>query len=446
MPQEFATLFHQLAYHQLDDDTFKPLADNPANHPTNHPTDSQTSLIDETVHGYYIGMMSGTSLDGLDVVICQFDVPDDNPPNTLHQLPMRLIASHREPFDDYLKQSLLALSHPNQIATLADDVKAYLGGDDELVSELDFFGYLSVMYAKLCVQAIVAILDKANLTADDIIAIGVHGQTVRHRPTLQFSLQLVDANFISEHTGISVVSDFRRRDMAVGGQGAPLVPAFHADVFGRSDDKQTSKVVLNLGGIANITVLSDPIIGYDTGVANLLMDAWVRACLGVPYDDKGEWAKSGNICQALLDELLSHPFLAQAAPKSTGREAFNLAYLQAILAQGDFGTLRHQDIQATLCEFTAISASCEIAKYAKATNQLYVCGGGAYNRHLLTRLAYHLPNWQISTTQSLGINPTWVEAACFAWLARQSILGQAGNLPSVTGASRRVVLGQVSFA
>lgn len=413
---------------------------------------AQTQMIDETLSGRYIGMMSGTSLDGLDVVICQFD--DDKP--------MQLLASHTEPFDDKLKQVLLALTHPDKTNELAQDVKAYLidsfarlSNDtvnqrgETLISEMDFFGAVSVVYAGLCAKAVHAVLQKAKLSAYDITAIGVHGQTVRHRPEFGFSLQLLDANSLAEQSGISVVSDFRRRDMAVGGQGAPLVPAFHADIFGLSENG--GKVVLNLGGIANITVLTSPVIGYDTGVANLLMDAWAWRCLGVAYDKGGAWAKSGQVHQPLLDKLLSHPFLQQTAPKSTGREEFNLTYLENILADNGFDVLKNEDVQATLCEFTAVTAATEIAKYANQANAnqgdtLYVCGGGAYNVYLLDRLRHHLPQWTVTTTDELGLNPTWVEASCFAWLARQSLLGRAGNLPSVTGASRAVVLGQVCFA
>ncbi len=433
MTGDFDKIFDLLSQDDVTDETLTSLA--------------QTQMIDETLSGLYIGMMSGTSLDGLDVVICQFD--DDKP--------MQLLASHSEPFDDKLKQALLALTHPSKTDELSQDVKDYLthafidnATDNQtgetLISELDFFGAVSVIYARLCAKAVHAILQKTQLSADDITAIGVHGQTVRHRPKFGFSLQLLDANSLAEQSGISVVSDFRRRDMAVGGQGAPLVPAFHADIFGLSDDG--GKVVLNLGGIANITVLTDPVIGYDTGVANLLMDAWAWRCLGVAYDKDGAWAKSGQVCQPLLDELLSHPFLKQPAPKSTGREAFNLTYLETILAHHEFDKVKEEDVQATLCEFTALTAATEIAKYAKLSNQdnaLYVCGGGAYNAYLLDRLRHHLPQWRVTTTDELGLNPTWVEASCFAWLARQNLLGRAGNLPSVTGATTAVVLGQVCF-
>lgn len=390
------------------------------------------NLLDDTKTGYYIGMMSGTSLDGLDVVLCQFE-------------PTRLIATHSQPFDDTLKAILLALCQPDGITTLDKTILQQLNDHKQLVSELDFFGLASQLYARLCVTATENLLAKANLDTHDITAIGVHGQTIRHRPNLAFSLQLLDPNILAEMTGISVVSDFRRRDMAVGGQGAPLVPAFHQAIFGTVNsphDHQT--IVLNLGGIANITVLDKTVLGYDTGVANLLMDAWIQHHLGKDFDKNGDWAKLGKVNQNLLDKLLMHQFLALPAPKSTGREDFNRAWLDEILANFDTA-FAPQDVQATLCEFTAVTAAQAIQKHQKAHNTLYVCGGGAYNGYLLDRLQVHLPDWTITTTDSLGIAPTWVEAMCFAWLARQTLLGETGNLPSVTGAKRAVVLGQVCF-
>nr|WP_309473759.1 anhydro-N-acetylmuramic acid kinase [Moraxella lacunata] len=374
---------------------------------------------------YYIGMMSGTSLDALDAVLCNFD--DDKP---------RLIATHSKPFPAELRAILLALCTPNGTAPLAV-------GEFDRFSELDFWGLASRLYGDFASEIVNELLAKTDLTSDDITAIGCHGQTVRHRPEWCFSLQLLDPNILAERTGIAVVSDFRRRDMAVGGQGAPLVPAFHQAIFGQdetTDDSQT--VILNLGGIANITALGDDVTGYDTGVANLLMDGWIYRHQGVSYDKHGDWAKSGAVDFALLDKLMAHPFLAQSAPKSTGREAFNMAWLDEILADFDIMPV---DVQATLCEFTALSASREIAKFAKTHNTLYVCGGGAYNAHLLTRFGYHLPNFAIHSTDMVGISPTWVEAVAFAWLARQNMLMQTGNLPAVTGAEKGVVLGVVCF-
>lgn len=382
--------------------------------------------------GYYIGMMSGTSLDALDAVICQFDEKSANK--------ISVIATHSCPFPPKLRQILLMLCTPNGIDELQDD-------DYQGFSELDFWGYGGVLYAQFAAQVVFKLLKKSPITANDVIAIGCHGQTVRHRPQFGFSLQLLDPNILAEKTGISVVSDFRRRDMAVGGQGAPLVPAFHQAIFGQnqsSDDyaQNTVQVVLNLGGIANITVLGDAVLGYDTGVANLLLDGWANRHLGTPYDKNGDWAKSGAVSFALLDRLMQHEFLSKSAPKSTGREDFHLAWLDDILIDFDISP---QDVQATLCEFTALSASREIDKFTQKHNQLFVCGGGAYNVYLLQRLANLLPDWQVTTTDAKGLSPSWVEACAFAWLARQSILMQAGNLPEITGAASSVVLGQVCF-
>lgn len=385
----------------------------------NHHLDDLSSLSDR----YFIGMMSGTSLDALDAVLCDF-----------HDGTPKIIATHSHAFPDELKEILLALCTPHGTKDLAN-------GEFDEFSELDFWGLASRLYGELASDAVHALLDKTDLTCESITAIGCHGQTVRHRPKWRFSLQLLDPNVLAERTGITVVSDFRRRDMAVGGQGAPLVPAFHQEVFGTErHDEQI--IILNLGGIANITVLGDDVIGYDTGVANLLMDGWIQRHQGKNYDKNGDWASRGQIHLNLLDRLMSHPFLKKTAPKSTGREAFNLTWLDDILQDFDVADV---DVQATLCEFTALSASHEIAKFAKTHNTLLVCGGGAYNDHLLKRIAHHLPSFTIETTTKKGIDPTWVEAVAFSWLARQNILMQTGNLPAVTGADKHVVLGVVCF-
>lgn len=373
---------------------------------------------------YFVGMMSGTSLDALDVVLCDFrgDVPE-------------LVSSLSHPFPAELRAILLALCTPNGTADLAT-------GEFAKFSELDFWGLASRLYAEFASEVVNSLLDTTLIPKEQITAIGCHGQTVRHRPEWRFSLQLLDPNILAERTGIAVVSDFRRRDMAVGGQGAPLVPAFHQAIFGGGDGDEAI-VILNLGGIANITVLGDEVMGYDTGVANLLMDGWIHRHQGVDYDKDGDWAKSGHIHDGLLAKLMSHPFLAKPAPKSTGREEFHLAWLDDVLGQFDITPV---DVQATLCEFTALSASREIAKFAKDDNALFVCGGGAYNTYLLSRLAHHLPNFNVATTASWDVNPRWVEAIAFAWLARQTMLMQTGNLPAVTGAEKGVVLGVVCFS
>lgn len=418
-----------------------------------------TDALEQTVFenfddGLYIGMMSGTSLDGMDAVLCQFDGEENI------QQPLRLLASISQDFPPRLREVLLALCQPNGVQELTSTT-------GEPSSELDWFGWASKEYAEFASDVVNNLLQQSNTDVESVLAIGCHGQTVRHRPQMGFSLQLLDANIIAERTGISVVSDFRRRDMAVGGQGAPLVPAFHQALFATPD---STRVLLNLGGIANITVLpananlinanpandalvnNSPVIGYDTGPANLLLDAWTALHTDKDYDAGGAWAQSGQVVEPLLNQLIEHPFFARTYPKSTGREDFNLAWLQSELQKFDQASahIRYSsaDVQATLTELTAMSASMQINMFIKANenSSVYVCGGGALNDYLMTRLQAHLPHCKVETTASLGLNPAWVEAVAFAWLARQTLMGETGNLPAVTGASKGVVLGQVCFA
>jgi len=415
-----------------------------------------TDALEQTVFenfddGLYIGMMSGTSLDGMDAVLCQFGGEENI------QQPLRLLASISQDFPPRLREVLLALCQPNGVQELTSTM-------GEPSSELDWFGWASKEYAEFASDVVNNLLQQSNTDVESVLAIGCHGQTVRHRPQMGFSLQLLDANIIAERIGISVVSDFRRRDMAVGGQGAPLVPAFHQALFATSD---STRVLLNLGGIANITVLpvndssinantavvnNSSVIGYDTGPANLLLDAWTALHTDKDYDAGGAWAQSGQVVEPLLNQLIEHPFFARTYPKSTGREDFNLAWLQSELQKFDQASahIRYSsaDVQATLTELTAMSASMQINMFIKANenSSVYVCGGGALNDYLMTRLQAHLPHCKVETTASLGLNPAWVEAVAFAWLARQTLMGETGNLPAVTGASKGVVLGQVCFA
>ncbi len=419
-----------------------------------------TDALEQTVFesfddGLYIGMMSGTSLDGMDAVICQFsnDMADKETTNKESisnkdstQPPMQLLATYSQDFPPRLREVLLALCQPNGVNQLVPEA-------DEPTSELDWFGWASREYAEFASEVVNTLLQQADIDAESVLAIGCHGQTVRHRPQMGFSLQLVDANIIAERTGISVVSDFRRRDMAVGGQGAPLVPAFHQALFGTSDN---TRVILNLGGIANITVLpadgKDQVVGYDTGPANLLLDAWTALHNDNSYDASGAWAQSGKIIEPLLEQLLAHPFFTQPHPKSTGREVFNLAWLQDELQTfyqtSVYTRYSSADVQATLTELTAISASAQINNFITTdkNSSVSVCGGGALNDYLMTRLQAHLPHSTVMTTDHLGLAPTWVESVAFAWLARQTLMGETGNLPAVTGANKGVVLGQVCFA
>ena len=449
--------------------------------------DDLTQLLENTVfesfdEGLYIGMMSGTSLDALDAVICRFNPTsahsnantEDKDHNDEQKtgLSLQLLATHSKPIPNELRTVLLALCQPNGVENLSSEFIASIASlnieadgqadlHGNLHSELDWWGWASREYALFASEVVAELLNQSQTTSEEVIAIGCHGQTVRHRPQLGFSLQLVDANLIAEYTGITTVSDFRRRDMAVGGQGAPLVPAFHQALF--CHPTQT-RVVLNLGGIANLTLLpplqavdtNHTVLGFDTGPANLLLDAWAHKHTGKPYDAGGDWGRSGQIITTLLSQLLTHPFFAQSAPKSTGREDFHLSWLEhqlEIFAQTHAAiAFNPADIQATLTELTAVSSSEQIVhclsadELTKETATVYVCGGGAYNDYLLERLKFHLPHVSIETTQSLGLAPTWVEAVAFAWLTRQTIMGEVGNLPAVTGATKGVVLGQVCFA
>lgn len=425
--------------HTLDNDL-----DNSLEHIDDLNYATLTDALEQTVFenfddGLYIGMMSGTSLDGMDAVLCQFGGEENT------QQPLRLLATRSQDFPPRLREVLLALCQPNGVQELVPTV-------GEPSSELDWFGWASKEYAEFASEVVNNLLQQSNTDVESVLAIGCHGQTVRHRPQMGFSLQLLDANIIAERTGISVVSDFRRRDMAVGGQGAPLVPAFHQALFATPD---STRVLLNLGGIANITVLptdESPVIGYDTGPANLLLDAWTALHTDKGYDAGGAWAQSGQVVEPLLNQLIEHPFFARTYPKSTGREDFNLTWLQSELQKFDQASahIRYSsaDVQATLTELTAMSASMQINMFidAKENSSVYVCGGGALNDYLMTRLQAHLPHCNVETTASLGLNPAWVEAVAFAWLARQTLMGETGNLPAVTGASKGVVLGQVCFA
>lgn len=369
----------------------------------------------------YLGIMSGTSLDGVDLALVDFF----EKPN--------LVASGFVPMPEDLRANLAELLKSGETSL-------------QKLGEIDH--HLGVLYAD-CVSDF---LVKNQLEASQITAIGCHGQTVWHAPqgNFPFTMQIGDMNLVAARTGITTIADFRRKDMAMGGQGAPLVPAFHEAVFARPNQ---FTVVLNIGGISNISVL-DPkseTIGYDVSVGNALMDSWIEKHLGKRYDKNAEWAKTGEVISELLVEMLSEPFLQLPPPKSTGRELFNLAWLEKQFANltakspaSSVANFKPEDIQYTLAEFTAQSITRELSQWKNEPNKvLLVCGGGARNPLLMERFNVLLPDWHVGTTNDYGVDVDYVEAAAFAWLAFQRMENLPSNMPSVTGASQAVSLGVI---
>ncbi|RMD78325.1 MAG: anhydro-N-acetylmuramic acid kinase [Gammaproteobacteria bacterium] len=333
-----------------------------------------------------------------------------------------------------------ARAHPLPEALRAE-LRALAGGTE---GELERLARADRALGELLAEAALALLAEAGVGPAAVAAIGSHGQTVRHLPGVA-SVQIGDPARVAERTGITVVADFRRRDLAAGGQGAPLAPAFHAAVLRRPGRE---RAVLNLGGIANLTVLPAdpraPVLGFDTGPANTLLDAWARRHLGRPYDAGGRWAAGGRVHPGLLERLLADPYFAAPPPKSTGPEHFGLGWLEEALARtpGAAG-LAPRDVQATLCELTAATVAQAVEAHAPKAEELLLCGGGVANAELLRRLAERLPGRRVLPTDAAGVPARWMEALLFAWLARQTLAGRPGNLPSVTGARRAVVLGAV---
>lgn len=319
--------------------------------------------------------------------------------------------------------------------------------DPDWQGPLTEVGHLHAALGDHFARAARALLESADVSAHTIRAIGSHGQTVCHAPGggEAFSLQLADASRIAAGTGITTVADFRSMDIALGGQGAPLVPAFHADVFASPDEH---RVILNLGGIANITDLprtveDAPVRGFDTGPASTLMDGWIRRHRGQDFDADGAWAASGTPITALLQALLAESYLSLPPPKSTGREHFNLAWLDRQLDGLSLETAAPADVQATLLEFTATTAATAIMQHCTGTERVIVCGGGTHNGSLMRRLDELMPGIPVEDSGAHGIAPDWVEAMTFAWLAHQTLQGDPGNVPSVTGAARAAVLGAI---
>ncbi len=361
----------------------------------------------------YIGLMSGTSLDSIDSALVEFK--NDR---------FHLIESLECHLPAPLREQLISLCQP---------------GDNEI----DRMGSADRELGRAFASTVKTLLKNSGKTAAEITAIGSHGQTIRHRPSGEngFTLQISDPNTIAFETGITTIADFRRRDIAANGQGAPLTPAFHKAAF---SSKQHNRAIINIGGIANVTYLGSngDTSGLDTGPGNTLMDSWIQKNRQQKYDDEGQWAASGTSNEALLAQLLSHPYLSKAQPKSTGREDFNVQWLQQILNQQNH-KLAANDVQATLLEFSARTISNELNKLPQSINEIYICGGGAYNTQLMLRLETLLHPCIVANTSQLGIPAQWVEAVAFAWLAKQTIEKKPGNLHQVTGASRDVILGAV---
>ncbi|MFK8032244.1 MAG: anhydro-N-acetylmuramic acid kinase [Gammaproteobacteria bacterium] len=369
----------------------------------------------------YAGSICGTSLDGIDVALVEF--PDSNTSRVIHY--------DSVPLNDSLAAAMRAIVFDGQRC-------------DALT-----LGQLDQRFGVVIAEAILALLKKHNVSAAHVKAIGSHGINLLHAPDeeIPVTLQIGDPNQIARITNITTVADFRRRDVALGGQGAPLAPAFHAAVMA---DKHETRVVLNLGGIANITVLEPghPVIGFDTGPANGLLDAWYvehHATENVAFDRNGAWGSCGTVNQVLLEALASDDYFLRPPPKSTGKEHFNMAWLKGHLGSVK-GPLKAQDVQTTLAELTALTVCNSIKSHCPDVASLLVCGGGAHNENLMTRLRGHLPSATVSTTEPFGVAPDHVEAAAFAWLAKRTLEHASGNLASVTGAAKNSILGGVYFA
>jgi anhydro-N-acetylmuramic acid kinase len=364
----------------------------------------------------YVGLISGTSMDGIDAALVEFGDHQCNVLATLaapypHELRDRLISAAQSPAD----------------------------------CTVDMIGHLDQWVGECFRDATITLLEKQGVASDLVNAIGSHGQTLRHQPRAArpFTLQIGDANIIAAGTGITTVADFRRRDLALGGEGAPLTPAFHQWLFA---DRGKNRGVLNIGGIANVTLLlpeSTTVLGFDTGPGNTLLDAWCRQSRNEPFDKGGAWAESGSVVQPLLDEMLADPYFKLPPPKSTGFEYFNSAWIKSRLAASGEEVAAAEDLQSTLAELSARTIAMSVLEHAPAIEQLLVCGGGVHNTNLIHRLQSYLPGTSVQSTEEFGLHPDWVEAAAFAWLAKRRIEGKPGNLPEVTGAKRATVLGAV---
>ena len=375
--------------------------------PGNSETASQ-HLLSVTARDLFVGLMSGTSLDGIDAALVEFT----------HSGPVLLGTSYL-PLPALLRTELHALQSagPNEL-----DRAARAGNE------------LARGYA----EAVHALLTRSGVAPASIRACGCHGQTIRHRPEAGYTLQIGNPALLAELTGISIIADFRSRDIAAGGQGAPLAPAFHAAVFRTA---AAHRVIVNIGGIANLTDLPPrgTVTGFDTGPGNVLLDHWIQQQLGNAHDNAGSWADGGVVLEDLLAAMLAEPYFSMRPPKSSGRDLFNTAWMEKFPLQQSAA----QDIQATLAELSARSIAMAVEGYCPKTDEIYVCGGGAHNLDLLGRLRRNLPQCHIGTTKELGTDPDWVEAIAFAWLAKQTLDGRPSNLPAVTGAAGNRLLGAI---
>jgi len=360
---------------------------------------------------YYIGQMSGTSLDGIDTVLMQFE-----------NAQMRLIAQHHLDFDQPMKDSILALCN---------------GCPDELHRSFVLSNALSELYA----NSIQALLNQQQIPANNITAIGCHGQTVRHKPP-EYTVQLINGALLAENCGIDVVCDFRSRDMAAGGQGAPLVPAFHQALF-QSSNMTEDTFVVNIGGMANISRLTPKgdTQGHDTGPGNVLMDAWCQLKLNKSFDENGDWAASGQLNPNLLEQLLCEDFFKLPAPKSTGRELFDINWLQRQLSHLG-ADIAAADVMTTITQLTVESIAQEIENLNKR-GRVIICGGGALNRYLMASLTKRLQHFEVLESSELGHDPQCIEAMAFSWLAKQCIERKSANVPQVTGAKGGRILGAI---
>ena len=382
------------------------------NSSTQQPTDNNVR--------HFIGLMSGTSLDGVDAVLMRQDTPTT--------ARMTLVGHHFIAMPYGLRQEFLALQSPQE-------------------NELHRSQIAGQALVECYVQAIAALLQKTGIDPAQVAAIGAHGQTIRHQPGSGYSIQLNAPHALAEATGMTVISDFRQRDIAAGGQGAPLVPVFHASVFNQARQKGGC-IIANIGGMANLTYLPPPgsearVIGFDCGPGNVLMDAWVEVHTGERFDRDGNFAANGSINETLLTELLAHEFLAAQPPKSCGREQFNLEWLRE---QADQHQLSPEDVQATLLAYTARTLADAVRLHCGPAVELLVCGGGAHNPQLMAAIAHELPGMTVDTTERYDMDPSIIEAAAFAWLAMRTLDGLPGNLSAVTGAAGPRILGNITPA